>query len=77
MAVARPEVTKFTTSAYTMARTSSVASPGVLVAATISSKPSDRRPPSHQYQPAAAASRIAACACPAAIAPRIAALMLS
>src|SRR5215467_6320172 len=55
----RPEPRNCTTSAYTMARTSSLTWPGVLVAATISSRPSTRRPPSHQYQPAAAASRIA------------------
>jgi hypothetical protein len=66
-----------TASAYTMAWISSVTSPGVLVAAVISSMPSALCPLSHQYQPAPAASRIAARASPAAIAPRIAEPMLS
>ena len=66
-----------TTSAYTVARISSLTSPGVLAAAVISSMPSALCPPSHQYQPAAAASRIAPCASPAASAPRRATAMLS
>jgi hypothetical protein len=66
-----------TPSAYTMARISSLTSPGVLAAAVSSSMPSALCPPSHQYQPAAAARRIAALASPAARAPRMAAAMLS
>ena len=66
-----------TTSAYTVARISSLTSPGVLVAAVVSSRPSALCPPSHQYQPAPAANRIAPCASPAAIAPRTAEPMLS
>ena len=60
-----------------MARISSATSPGTSVAAVISSMPSALWPLSHQYQPAPAASRIAAWASPAASAPRIADAMLS
>ena len=43
-----PEVTNITTSAYTMARISSATSPGIFVAAMISSMPSALCPLSHQ-----------------------------
>jgi hypothetical protein len=66
--------------AYATARCSgstALAAPGTAIAAAISSAPSSFRERSDQYQPSAAASRTAVLASPAAIAPRIAACMLS
>ena len=73
----RPADANRPATAYAVARATGSVGPGTARAAATSSAPSALCPPSHQYQPAAAASRTAVAASPTAIAPRRAAVTSS